>query len=539
MFGNVRTIKALFVGILFFFAGTCIISDVHATSVGADSQDVHRDIHRMFSPIALYVWVDDDYYDGGSNDGHTWGYDAFDTIQDGIDHVDDGGTVHVNEGIYDVVIIEGRQNIAVIGEDGPIVTGNQLAYDRSYPAFVNNVVFVNNSFNITFEGFHMIGTDPAPENRDFTVFFQSSAGAMKGCTIDANSIENMNGIAVRAILGSSVTISGCTIKDYGRIAVYAKTGTTLNVLNSTLIGQVYNVDTWVNYGVEIEGIDDPCEGTIKGNEIYHHDNTQTTVWSSGGIIVDYWRYYGTEYNCMNSTVRIENNEIYDNLHGVQIVPNQNIVMTYNELHGNNYGAISEPWYDGSYHDVELNALNNWWGDPTGPYHPTENPDGLGDEIYGDVLFNPWTADISADIFCDGELNWEDVPAGEVVEGSFVVENTGYIYSELSWEVAEKPAWGVWTITPESGAGLTSDMGQITVHVSIVAPQKKNKVFTGTLKVINSDDPSEYCEIEIYLKTPRTTTFIDNSLPNGWLFERLSHILPILRQLLGYSVSLLQ
>ncbi|MGC9308542.1 MAG: hypothetical protein ACP5FL_07165, partial [Thermoplasmatota archaeon] len=29
-------------------------------------------------PPPTEVWVDDDYYDGGANDGHTWGYDAFD-----------------------------------------------------------------------------------------------------------------------------------------------------------------------------------------------------------------------------------------------------------------------------------------------------------------------------------------------------------------------------------------------------------------------------------------------------------------------------
>jgi len=62
------------------------------------------------------VWVDDDYYDGGYNDGHTWAYDAFDNIQDGIDAVAATGIVHVNNGTY----AEGAQitkGLKLVGED--------------------------------------------------------------------------------------------------------------------------------------------------------------------------------------------------------------------------------------------------------------------------------------------------------------------------------------------------------------------------------------------------------------------------------------
>ena len=34
-------------------------------------------------------------------------------------------------------------------------------------------------------------------------------------------------------------------------------------------------------------------------------------------------------------------------------------------------------------------MSNWWGDSTGPYHPTLNPDGLGDTVSDYVDFNPW------------------------------------------------------------------------------------------------------------------------------------------------------
>jgi hypothetical protein len=39
--------------------------------------------------------------------------------------------------------------------------------------------------------------------------------------------------------------------------------------------------------------------------------------------------------------------------------------------------------------VVISAENNWWGDASGPYHPTLNPSGLGDEVSDDVDFEPW------------------------------------------------------------------------------------------------------------------------------------------------------
>ena len=44
--------------------------------------------------------------------------------------------------------------------------------------------------------------------------------------------------------------------------------------------------------------------------------------------------------------------------------------------------------------IEIDARHNWWGHPFGPYHPSLNPEGLGEEVSDDVLFDPWwrTAD---------------------------------------------------------------------------------------------------------------------------------------------------
>ncbi len=39
-------------------------------------------------------------------------------------------------------------------------------------------------------------------------------------------------------------------------------------------------------------------------------------------------------------------------------------------------------------DVAADLTNNWWGDPSGPKHPS-NPSGLGGEVEGSIPVNPW------------------------------------------------------------------------------------------------------------------------------------------------------
>jgi hypothetical protein len=37
----------------------------------------------------------------------------------------------------------------------------------------------------------------------------------------------------------------------------------------------------------------------------------------------------------------------------------------------------------------IDAINQFWGTPSGPYHPTLNPTGLGNEVSDGVNFIPW------------------------------------------------------------------------------------------------------------------------------------------------------
>jgi len=59
-------------------------------------------------------------------------------------------------------------------------------------------------------------------------------------------------------------------------------------------------------------------------------------------------------------------------------------IIYNEIYDNTKEGMffSRDWH-------VVNVSYNWWGDPSGPYHPLENPGGKGDPISGNASFSPW------------------------------------------------------------------------------------------------------------------------------------------------------
>lgn len=61
------------------------------------------------------------------------------------------------------------------------------------------------------------------------------------------------------------------------------------------------------------------------------------------------------------------------------------IFHYNNLHDNAEEAVANR------NAPVLDARDNYWGDPTGPFHATQNPGGLGDNVGDNILFYPWLA----------------------------------------------------------------------------------------------------------------------------------------------------
>jgi outer membrane protein assembly factor BamB len=137
-----------------------------------------------------------------------------------------------------------------------------------------------------------------------------------------------------------------------------------------------------------------------------------------------------------------------------------------------------------------------------------------------------------DLECTGSLSWSRVKTGSTVTGYFTVKNIGETGSKLNWEIVEYPEWGDWTFTPSSGSDLTPEQGTIIVQVSVVAPDEKGGDFNGEIKIINTDDNSDYGTIPVVLSTP----FIPHTFRSlmlqvlEYLIDRFPFVFPILRQL---------
>ena len=119
---------------------------------------------------------------------------------------------------------------------------------------------------------------------------------------------------------------------------------------------------------------------------------------SAGIIISY----------SNSNV-VRNNTCFNNRgYGISIRDSDENTIVKNILARNRIGIRlrssfneNHAHYNSIFDNIEygidassgtedtINATNNWWGDSSGPYHPETNPDGKGDNVTNDVVFDPW------------------------------------------------------------------------------------------------------------------------------------------------------
>jgi uncharacterized repeat protein (TIGR01451 family)/fimbrial isopeptide formation D2 family protein len=139
---------------------------------------------------------------------------------------------------------------------------------------------------------------------------------------------------------------------------------------------------------------------------------------------------------------------------------------------------------------------------------------------------------TANLACYGSLNWVDISPGDTITGEFTVRNTGDPQSKLDWEIQSMPDWGTWSCSPSSGTDLTPEEGSVTVTVTVDVPRKRNEQYYGNLSIINTENPSDSCQVSISLATPKPWNnhplydFIENLLAHfpslQWIFDTLFH-----------------
>jgi len=141
-----------------------------------------------------------------------------------------------------------------------------------------------------------------------------------------------------------------------------------------------------------------------------------------------------------------------------------------------------------------------------------------------------------DLECEGELRWENVPPGTIVNSTFTVSNVGDVGSMLQWNVSSKPDWGTnWSINWTFLGEMIPDGGYVgttvpeEVFVEIKVPEKTKK-YVGEIVLINSDNPEDTCSISVTCIVPRNRV-IYNPLLLRFL-DLFPNVFPLLRQLFG-------
>ncbi len=85
----------------------------------------------------------------------------------------------------------------------------------------------------------------------------------------------------------------------------------------------------------------------------------------------------------DATVTIASSVIKDNVKGAYAA-NADLTIVNSHVVGNDVYGVQ----NGTSAPLVM-ATYNWWGDPTGPYHPSTNPGGLGDQVSDYVIYEPW------------------------------------------------------------------------------------------------------------------------------------------------------
>ena len=180
------------------------------------------------------------------------------------------------------------------------------------------------------------------------------------------------------------------------------------------------------------------------------------------------------------------------------------------------------------HGIEGVCKSVYWGYPewthfsefgvhTPPYDMCFQLKGQGTEAEPDIVCH----EIST--------NWQDVEPGESIHGSFQIANSIH-GSMLEWEIISIPDWinehGF--LEPTEGVLPGGNIDDVDIYFS--APDEKNKGLTGKIIVVNVNNPSVFCEIDVNLKTPKTKEYTESPFIQT-LLERFTNMFPILKQIL--------
>jgi hypothetical protein len=437
-------------------------------------------------------WVDDDWAGlpngtavtlPGGGTAHI-GYDAFAVIQDGINAVATGGTVHVAAGVYNPVskIRINKDNLVLLGPQADVDPRPSISSTRTagstgeavIDGTVRNLgtIIEIDADNVIINGFEVkSGTDD--------IIYQENAHSgtsVKYCIVhDANGDD---GIQLKKCING--------ILEYNYVYDIAFPGDALSIADSSTNGKIrYNEAHDIGSANAAIYVYDSEDTEIVGNLIYEvtqnigirlGNKHGTDAGETGGLIKNNIIHdiAGDGINISTSHVLIEGNDVYrcgsedgavflnyaitdinilsNSVHdntlstaskynpaGVLIentVDAANVKANFNNIYGNQpFGITNEA-------PALFDATNNWLGANNGPGGVGS---GNGDAVSDNVVYEPWL-----------KLNISAVPSSIAVGGAA----TSIITADMTRNSADQDTSGQGHIPDGTQIVFTTDKGSI-------------------------------------------------------------------------------
>jgi len=185
---------------------------------------------------------------------------------------------------------------------------------------------------------------------------------------------------IRVYTSEHITISNCTWSDNAGKGIFLSDSDDNILSNNTSVNNTRD-GIFLSDSDRNTIIHNTCSNNSYSGVSVHRrrDNNilSNTICSNTGYGID---LYASDFNTiLNNTISANGIGICLRRSSFENAAHHNIISS-NTLHG----IDAEDNEDDS-----INATDNWWGDPSGPYHPATNPSGKGDNVTVYVVFDPW------------------------------------------------------------------------------------------------------------------------------------------------------
>jgi len=340
------------------------------------------------------------------------------TIQGAIDDAFSGDNINVAAGTYteDLAIPAGKDNLDLKPATGASVTikGVAMTLSTLFPLAAPNIEILSDGVKI--HGFTIQGPDPVSGSYSSGIvigganveIYDNAFEVTNASTTDdvSQAIQTYHETAMPGVDISGLSIHDNTFTNHGTgtagyEAIYinrdAGTGT-VTIMDNQFTGDVLRAITTERSKTTISGnsiITDLAPG-LPGGYIGilvrdYNAGAQDTVAVTGNTVKGSGSGKGFQVGIQIgksgqtlTNISVTNNTVQMNLTGIKVLSSAaGVVVNYNDISGNtNYGVENTD-------TNTLDATNNWWGDASGPYHPTTNPGGTGEAVSDNVDYDPW------------------------------------------------------------------------------------------------------------------------------------------------------